>query len=120
MLTRRMLSKRFGGHGGGRGRDAWMAGAGSGGHSDLPPGAKKKILIAIFQRGAADGLNIVVPFGDKRYYEMRPSIAVPPLIRHPAGQNNRPRKQRRIGPYSAARPSISMATSVSTPGSKCA
>ncbi len=40
------------------------------------PGKKKKILIAIFQRGAADGLNIVVPFTEKRYYEMRPSIAI--------------------------------------------
>jgi uncharacterized protein (DUF1501 family) len=44
---------------------------------------KKKILIAIFQRGAADGLNIVAPFSEKRYYELRPSIAVP----MPGGQN---------------------------------
>jgi uncharacterized protein (DUF1501 family) len=41
------------------------------------PGARKKILVAIFQRGAADGLNIVVPHGESRYYTMRPSIAVP-------------------------------------------
>jgi len=39
---------------------------------------KRKILIAIFQRGAADGLNIVVPYFEKVYYELRPSIAVPP------------------------------------------
>jgi uncharacterized protein (DUF1501 family) len=38
---------------------------------------KKKILIAIFQRGAADGLNIVPPFFEKAYYDMRPTIAVP-------------------------------------------
>src|SRR5262245_12513163 len=38
---------------------------------------KRKILVAIFQRGAADGLNMVVPFFEKRYYEVRPSIAVP-------------------------------------------
>jgi uncharacterized protein (DUF1501 family) len=38
---------------------------------------RKKILVAIFQRGAADGLNIVVPFGEKNYYAMRPSIAIP-------------------------------------------
>jgi uncharacterized protein (DUF1501 family) len=38
---------------------------------------RKKTLVAIFQRGAADGLNIVVPFGEKRYYELRPTIAVP-------------------------------------------
>src|SRR5947209_12902022 len=41
------------------------------------PNARKKILVAIFQRGAADGLNIVVPHGEKRYYELRPSIAIP-------------------------------------------
>jgi uncharacterized protein (DUF1501 family) len=38
--------------------------------------ARKKILIAIFQRGAVDGLNMVVPFGEKAYYERRRSIAV--------------------------------------------
>jgi uncharacterized protein (DUF1501 family) len=38
---------------------------------------KRKVLVAIFQRGAADGLNIVVPFGDKRYYELRPTLNVP-------------------------------------------
>jgi uncharacterized protein (DUF1501 family) len=38
---------------------------------------RKKILVAIFQRGAVDGLNVVVPFGEKRYYELRPSIAIP-------------------------------------------
>jgi uncharacterized protein (DUF1501 family) len=40
-------------------------------------GSRKKILIAIFQRGAADGLNVVVPFFEKRYYEVRPTISVP-------------------------------------------
>lgn len=39
--------------------------------------AHKKILVAIFQRGAADGLNIVVPYGEPEYYAMRPSIAIP-------------------------------------------
>src|SRR2546425_6810958 len=39
--------------------------------------SKWKILVAVFQRGAADGLNIVVPFFEKRYFELRPSIAVP-------------------------------------------
>ena len=36
-----------------------------------------KILVAIFQRGAADGLNIVVPFFEPRYYQVRPGIAIP-------------------------------------------
>ncbi len=38
---------------------------------------RRKILIAIFQRGAMDGLNAVVPYGEQDYYSMRPSIAVP-------------------------------------------
>ncbi|HVW08806.1 MAG TPA: DUF1501 domain-containing protein [Bryobacteraceae bacterium] len=37
---------------------------------------QKKILVAIFQRGAADGLNIVVPHGEQRYYDLRPTIAI--------------------------------------------
>ena len=40
-------------------------------------GQRKKILVAIFQRGAADGLNIVVPHGEKRYYELRPTLQIP-------------------------------------------
>ena len=38
---------------------------------------KRKVLVTIFQRGAVDGLNMVVPFGEKAYYQARPSIAVP-------------------------------------------
>ena len=37
---------------------------------------KQKVLIAIFQRGAVDGLNMVVPFGDADYYSARPTIAI--------------------------------------------
>ncbi len=37
---------------------------------------RKKILVAIFQRGAVDGLNVVVPFGEPRYYQLRPAIAI--------------------------------------------
>jgi uncharacterized protein (DUF1501 family) len=37
---------------------------------------KKKILVTIFQRGAADGLNMVAPFGDSEYYNLRRSIAI--------------------------------------------
>lgn len=37
---------------------------------------KKKILITIFQRGAVDGLNMVVPYGDSDYYNLRKTIAV--------------------------------------------
>ncbi len=38
--------------------------------------ANKKKLVVIFQRGAADGLNVVVPYMEPNYYTMRPSIAI--------------------------------------------
>ena len=38
--------------------------------------AKKKMVV-LFQRGAMDGLNVVVPFGEPNYYRMRPTIAIP-------------------------------------------
>ena len=38
---------------------------------------RRKVLIAIFQRGAVDGLNMIVPFGERGYYAARPSIAIP-------------------------------------------
>src|SRR2546422_8192774 len=38
--------------------------------------ARAKQLIAIFQRGASVGLNVVVPFGEAEYYKARPSIAI--------------------------------------------
>src|SRR5215471_7681346 len=47
-------------------------------------GRKRKTLVAIFMRGAADGLSIVAPFGDKRYRELRPTLA----IASPTGQAN--------------------------------
>src|SRR5919109_3794302 len=43
----------------------------------VEPGLRTKRLVVIFQRGAADGLNIVVPHGEQAYYAMRPSINVP-------------------------------------------
>src|SRR5579862_515277 len=41
------------------------------------PSPRKKILVAIFQRGAMDGLNVVVPHGEKAYYDLRPNLAIP-------------------------------------------
>ena len=38
--------------------------------------ANKKKLVVLFQRGAVDGLNVVVPYQEKNYYAMRPSIAI--------------------------------------------
>ncbi len=39
-------------------------------------GAKSKCLVTVFQRGAMDGLNVVIPFKDPHYFQLRPSIAV--------------------------------------------
>ena len=38
--------------------------------------ANKKKLVVLFQRGAVDGLNVVVPYQEKNYYAMRPTIAI--------------------------------------------
>jgi uncharacterized protein (DUF1501 family) len=71
MLTRRFFV---------RGSALVMAGAGAVpswlGRAAAGTQGKKKTLVAIFQRGAADGLSIVAPFGDKRYAELRPTIGV--------------------------------------------
>ena len=40
-------------------------------------GSHRKLLIAIFQRGAVDGLNMIVPHGEADYYRLRPTIAIP-------------------------------------------
>jgi uncharacterized protein (DUF1501 family) len=37
----------------------------------------RKVVVAIFQRGAVDGLNVVVPYAEQAYYAARPTIAVP-------------------------------------------
>jgi uncharacterized protein (DUF1501 family) len=40
-------------------------------------GTAKKKMVVLFQRGAMDGLNVVVPFGEPNYYRIRPTIAIP-------------------------------------------
>src|SRR5580693_1744728 len=40
-------------------------------------GPNKKKMVVLFQRGAMDGLNVVVPFGEPNYYHIRPTIAIP-------------------------------------------
>src|SRR5580692_10443078 len=71
MVTRRYFVK---------GSALVMAGAGAVpgwlGRAAAATQGKKKTLVAIFQRGAADGLSIVAPFGDKSYAGLRPTIGV--------------------------------------------
>lgn len=48
-------------------------------------GKRGKILVVVFQRGGMDGLNAVIPFKDRVYYSLRPSIAIP----EPASEEER-------------------------------
>ncbi|MGH9725022.1 MAG: DUF1501 domain-containing protein, partial [Candidatus Acidiferrales bacterium] len=41
------------------------------------PAPNKKKMVVLFQRGAMDGLNVVVPFAEPNYYRLRPTIAIP-------------------------------------------
>ena len=45
--------------------------------TELLRAARGKTLICLFQRGAADALNVVVPHGEREYYRLRPSIGIP-------------------------------------------
>ena len=38
--------------------------------------ARSKVLVVVFQRGAVDGLSMLVPHGDRDYYGARGSIAI--------------------------------------------
>jgi uncharacterized protein (DUF1501 family) len=38
--------------------------------------ARRRVLITIFQRGAVDGLNMIVPHGERAYYAARPTLAI--------------------------------------------
>jgi uncharacterized protein (DUF1501 family) len=38
--------------------------------------AQRETLVCIFLRGGADGVNVVVPFGDSHYYANRPTIGI--------------------------------------------
>lgn len=44
--------------------------------AELPRARRGKVLVCLFQRGAADALNMVVPHGDAAYYVLRPDIAI--------------------------------------------
>jgi uncharacterized protein (DUF1501 family) len=44
--------------------------------AEIPASGKKKMVV-LFQRGAMDGLNVVVPFAEPNYYRLRPTIAIP-------------------------------------------
>src|SRR5580698_7483159 len=85
MLTRRIFL---------RGSAIAMAGMGEApmwlARAAATEGRKRKTLVAIFMRGAAGGLNIVVPFGDPRYRELRPNLALQAPRKEDENDNNGP------------------------------
>src|ERR1700732_1436400 len=38
--------------------------------------SSRKRLVVVFMRGAVDGLNVVVPYGEPNYYDSRPTLAI--------------------------------------------
>ena len=83
MMTRRFFL---------RGSTIAMAGMGSApmwlARAAAAEGGKRKTLVAIFMRGAADGLNIVAPFGERRYREVRPVLGLQPPRPQDENQSN--------------------------------
>jgi uncharacterized protein (DUF1501 family) len=47
-----------------------------------PVPARRKVLVVVFQRGAVDGLHVVVPYADPHYAQARPrtALATPSLV----------------------------------------
>ena len=39
--------------------------------------SRNKVVVVVFQRGAVDGLNMVIPFAERAYYDRRPNLAIP-------------------------------------------
>jgi uncharacterized protein (DUF1501 family) len=54
-------------------RRAFLTGRRDGGREAAAP-----TVVCVFLRGGADTMNMVVPYGDDRYYAARPTIAIPP------------------------------------------
>jgi uncharacterized protein (DUF1501 family) len=47
-------------------------------HESLATAAGERTLVCVFLRGAADTLNLLVPYGDDQYYKLRPTISIKP------------------------------------------
>ena len=65
----------------------FMVGSATVSASASSPTPASSVLVVLSLRGGADGLSLVVPYGDPGYYSARPTIAVPKaqLIGQPAG-----------------------------------
>ena len=94
MISRRSFLRASGITVGILGAPSWLLRAAAQGRGS------RKVLVAVFQRGAADGLNMVVPFFERRYYQLRPTIGVP----RPGAQNGALDLDGRFGLHPALRP----------------
>src|SRR5262245_64889102 len=72
------------------------------GHESALPDAGERTLVCIFLRDGADTLNLIVPYGDDRYYRLRPTISIPP----PNGNNEAKDAAIRLDDYYAFHPNL--------------
>ena len=40
--------------------------------------SSRDVIVSVFMRGGGDGLTLIAPYGEAAYYDLRPSLAVPP------------------------------------------
>lgn len=73
--------------------------------SERSAGTAPTVIVSLFLRGGADGLNIVVPYSDPDYYRLRPSLAVP---RPGSGDGAAIDLDGRFGLHPAAAPLLSL------------
>jgi len=62
--------------------------------------ATRDVLVCVFQRGGADGLNVVVPHAESAYHDARPTLKIP----DPGANQRGDRPGRLLRPPSLARP----------------
>src|SRR5262245_6667074 len=72
------------------------------GHESALADAGGRTLVCFFLRGGADTLNLIAPYGDDRYYKLRPTISIPP----PNGNNEAKDAAIRLDEYYAFHPKL--------------
>jgi uncharacterized protein (DUF1501 family) len=72
------------------------------GHESALADAGERTLVCVFLRGGADTLNLIAPYGDDRYYKLRPTISIPP----PNGNNEAKDAAIRLDDYYAFHPKL--------------
>src|SRR5215813_10872689 len=71
-------------------------------HESVVDAAGEQALVCVFLRGGADTLNLFVPYGDDRYYKLRPTISIPP----PLGKDEAKDGAIRLDDYYALHPKL--------------